>query len=72
MDTNEIVSTTVKLNKLLYNEFKILGIRHGLSLKEFVERSMHMYASSPYFRNNLNAYILTPLNISCPTTGSSV
>lgn len=58
MKKQNITATTVKLSDSLYDEFKILGIRHKLTLQDFVEKCVSLYVSdepfSSSFRNIIN------------------
>lgn len=51
-------ATTVKIDKSLYNDFKILGIRHGMTLQEFVERSVYLFTRDEEWRNSFNGRFL--------------
>lgn len=42
----EKVSTTVKIPKDLYDEFKILNIKNKLSLQVFVEKCFYLYLAN--------------------------
>jgi hypothetical protein len=63
-------ATTVKIEKSLYDSFKILGIQNNLTLQTFVEKCVHLYvgntSSSSSFRNLVNNFIVPILS----TTGS--
>ena len=57
-------ATTVKIEKGLYDSFKILGIQNNLTLQTFVEKCVHLYvgdsSSSSSFRNLINEFV-TPI-----------
>jgi hypothetical protein len=55
---NKRVSTTVKVEETLYNEFKVLGVRHRLSLQGLVERIIYRYVKEEDFRDAINNFIL--------------
>ena len=63
-------ATTVKIEKDLYDNFKILGIQNNLTLQTFVEKCVHLYvgdtSSSSSFRTLVNSYSVPILS----TTGS--
>jgi hypothetical protein len=56
------VATTVKVETTLYDEFKILGVHHKLTLQSLVEKTVFRYVKDEVFRNDINNYI--PANIS--------
>jgi len=53
-------ATTVKIEKDLYDSFKILGIKNDLTLQTFVEKCVHLYVgnteSSASFRSIVHDY----------------
>jgi hypothetical protein len=55
---NKRISTTVKVEEALYNEFKVLGVRHKLSLQGLVERVIYRYVKEDDFRDAVNNFIL--------------
>lgn len=55
---NKRISTTVKVEETLYNEFKVLGVRHKLSLQGLVERVIYRYVKEEDFRDAVNNFIL--------------
>lgn len=61
-------ATTVKIEKTLYDSFKILGIQNNLTLQTFVEKCVHLYVDntsvSSSFRDIVN-------NFTVPTLSSS-
>lgn len=73
---NNKVATTVKIPSELYDQFKVLGIRHKLPLQTFVEKCVNMFVSDENFRNIVNSYSI-PLfsqsllnNLKSSTSGS--
>ena len=71
MKKQNITATTVKLSDTLYDEFKVLGIRHHkLTLQDFVEKCVTLYVSdepfSASFRDIIDNFRLSILS----TTGS--
>jgi predicted DNA-binding ribbon-helix-helix protein len=67
MNTNKKVATTVKVENTLYDQFKIFGIRHKLTLQGLVEKTVYRYVTEQPFRDDINNYILP---ISTETTSS--
>jgi predicted DNA-binding ribbon-helix-helix protein len=64
-------ATTVKIEKSLYDNFKILGIQNNLTLQTFVDKCVHLYvgdtSASSSFRTLVNNFIVPVLS---DTTGS--
>ena len=64
-------ATTVKIEKSLYDNFKILGIQNNLTLQTFVDKCVHLYvgdtSSSSSFRTLVNTFVVPVLS---DTTGS--
>lgn len=52
------VATTVKVENALYDEFKVLGVRHKLTLQGLVEKVIYRYVNEELFRDGLNNFIL--------------
>lgn len=52
------VATTVKVENTLYDQFKIFGIRHKLTLQGLVEKTVYRYVNEEPFRNEINAFVL--------------
>jgi hypothetical protein len=63
MSQKKKVPTTVKIEEQLYNDFKVLGIRHKLTLQALLERSIYRYVNEEDFRKEIN-------NFSPPVVGS--
>lgn len=49
-------ATTVKIDKDLYEKFKILGIRYRLTLQDLVEKCIFRYVTEESFRDENNNY----------------
>jgi len=64
-NTNKI-PTTVKVDSKLYDELKILSVRHKYTLQSFVEKCIFFYVNDVSFRETLNNFQIPILN----TTGS--
>ena len=59
------VATTVKVESALYDQFKIFGIRHKLTLQGLVEKTIYRYVNEDVFRHELNEFVI-------PMTSGSV
>lgn len=61
-------ATTVKIEKNLYDSFKILGIQNNLTLQTFVEKCVHIYVGntsvSSSFRDIVNNFVVPVLSTS--------
>jgi hypothetical protein len=44
-------ATTVKIDKELYSDFKVLGIRHRMTLQDFVERCVYLFVKDEEWKN---------------------
>ena len=51
------IATTVKIENNLYDNFKILGVRHKLTLQGFVEKTVFRYVNDEKFREGINNFI---------------
>ena len=64
MKEKEKVATTVKIPADLYDELKVLGIRHKISLQTLVEKCVNLFVGntqvSASFRETVIAYALPP------------
>ncbi len=63
------IATTVKVEDALYDDFKILGVRHKLTLQGLVEKTVYRYVNEDAFRENINNFNL-PLIAVLATTAS--
>jgi predicted DNA-binding ribbon-helix-helix protein len=52
------VATTVKVENTLYDQFKIFGIRHKLTLQGLVEKTIYRYVNEDKFRDEINSFVL--------------
>jgi len=66
------VATTVKVESDLYDEFKILGVRHKLTLQGLVEKTIFRYVNEETFRDGINAFILPVTSGAVLATTSSL
>ena len=69
MSTQTKVATTVKVESTLYDDFKVLGIRHKLSLQGLVEKTVFRYVREDKFRSEMNNFLL-PITIALASTSS--
>lgn len=60
------VPTTVKVDSKLYDELKVLSVRHKYTLQSFVEKCIYFYVNDVTFRETLNSLQVPVLN----STGS--
>ena len=60
------IATTVKIEKELYDAFKILGIQNNLTLQTFVDKCVHLYVDntsySASFRDIVNNFYIPVLS----------
>lgn len=61
---NKKTATTVKIEKSLYDSFKILGIQNNLTLQTFVEKCVNLYVGDTTFRSSVNSYSVPTLSTS--------
>ena len=54
------IATTVKIEKSLYDSFKILGIQNNISLQTFVEKCVCLYVTDKTFREMAHSYKIPP------------
>jgi predicted DNA-binding ribbon-helix-helix protein len=67
------VATTVKVESTLYDEFKVLGVRHKLTLQGLVEKTVFRYVREDIFRTEMNNFNLPlPLSSSWSAVTSSL
>ena len=52
------VATTVKVENSLYDEFKVLGVRHKLTLQGLVEKTIFRYVNDIEFQTTMNNFII--------------
>jgi hypothetical protein len=56
MENKEIL-TSVKVNKDLFDTFKIECVKRKFSLNKLVNRTMDLYLNDENFRKQINSYI---------------
>lgn len=64
------VATTVKVENALYDEFKVLGVRHKLTLQGLVEKTVFRYVSEEPFRVEMNNFVLPVTALVAAVTAS--
>ena len=64
------IPTTVKLNRDLYDQLKILSIKNRFTLQTIVEKCIYMYVNQESFRNDVNKCVV-PILTSTVTTNVS-
>lgn len=64
------VATTVKVENTLYDEFKVLGVRHKISLQGLVEKTIFRYVNDIEFQTTMNNFIIPVTGLSAVTTSS--
>jgi hypothetical protein len=70
MIMNNKIATTVKVDNALYDEFKVLGVRHKLTLQGLVEKSIYRYVNDDSYRETINNFFL-PVTLSFITAVTS-
>lgn len=58
------IATTVKIEKGVYDSFKILGIQNNLTLQTFVDKCVHLYVDDTPFRSLVNNFVVPILSTS--------
>ena len=66
------IATTVKVNETLYDDFKVLGVRHKLTLQGLVERCVYRYVKEDSFRNGINGFFLPIVSALSGSVSSSL
>ncbi len=56
------IATTVKIEKNLYDSFKILGIQNNLTLQTFVEKCVYLYVNDNSFKSAVNNFVFPVLS----------
>lgn len=51
--------TSVKVDKKLFDEFKVLCVRTKFSLQKLTDRSLHLYITDEQFRATLHSHLNT-------------
>lgn len=65
------IATTIKLDDTLYDEFKILGIRHKVTLQALIERTVYKYVTDENYREQINNFFM-PVSYDFGDTQSSI
>ena len=50
------IPTTVKVDPSLYDELKVLCIRHKFTFQTFVEKCMYLYVNEDGFKSTINDF----------------
>ena len=66
--SENITTTTIKIDTNLYDDFKILNVKRKFYLKDLVERCMHLYVNDEEFRNKVYNYQVPQLSPSAQAT----
>jgi len=61
-NNSQLTATTVKIDKSLYGDFKILGIRSGMTLQDFVEKCVYLYVKDTPFQTIINSFTIPLLS----------
>jgi len=56
MKNSNKISTTVKVDTMLYDDLKILRVRHKFTLQDFVEKCIYLYIHENSFRETVNNF----------------
>lgn len=64
------VATTVKVENTLYDNFKVFGVRHKLTLQGLVEKTVFRYVNEDVFRTEMNNFILPVTALVASATSS--
>jgi hypothetical protein len=51
--------TSVKVDKKLFDEFKVLCVRTKFSLQKLTDRGLHLYITDERFRGMLHSHLST-------------
>jgi hypothetical protein len=57
------IATTVKLQEYLYDDLKVLGVRHKFTLQSFVEKCIYLYVHENQFRDSVNNFNMPVLGM---------
>jgi len=70
MSNKEIVMTSVKVHKELYEQFKTKINKSGFFLQDLVNRSMHLYLTDESFRETIHNCKIpaSPAQVTSPVT----
>lgn len=66
--SDNITTTTIKIDTNLYDDFKILNVKRKFYLKDLVERTMHLYVNDEEFRNKVYNYQVPQLSPTAQAT----
>ena len=57
MSDPQQVLTSVKVNSVIWEEFRISCVRYKFSLQKLADRAMHLYLTDPEFRKQIHNHI---------------
>jgi hypothetical protein len=66
------IATTIKITPDLYDNFKILGVRHKITLQKLIERTIYRYVNEEVFRNDINNFYIPMILTSSYIPSSSL
>lgn len=64
------VATTVKVEHSLYDEFKVLGVKHKLTLQGLLEKTIYRYVHDDAFRESINCFNIPLTEVLFASTSS--
>jgi hypothetical protein len=64
--------TTVKIDKSLYDSFKIVGVKNRFFLQDLVNRSMYLYLNNDDFRKQLYEFNIPSLSKDAQSTSINI
>ncbi len=63
MKNENKIATTIKVEQGLYDDLKILRVRHKFTLQTFAEKCIFLYIHDPTFREKINNFDVPILNL---------
>jgi hypothetical protein len=58
---DDLQLTSVKVNKILFDEFKVASIRSKISLQKLVDRSLYLYLTNEEYKKQIHNQLNTIL-----------
>lgn len=58
MDTKGRVLTSVKVDKEIFEEYKVACVKYKFNFQKLADRAMHLYLTDEDFRKRLNSHKL--------------
>ena len=62
MSKKEMTLTSVKVQKALFDEFKISCVRYKFSLQKLADRTIHLYLTDEDFRKKVHSHTNLEIN----------